>query len=184
MVTLNSIQHVTYLDIKFCIPRNLHFYWPFQSGASFVDHFCYLCFLFVYHTVVSIPCNLVVTYWERADLLAIVYLVFLLCCVTFLHSVLNQAWYLIVSIPDLCLLYFLLRWLHLWLVRVRANLYVYVAGLPRKCVVYHGSVIPMPSPPSQSHKERLLGIIWIIKKNTNSTSYFRTSYTSHTNTSG
>ena len=85
-------------------------------------------------------------------------------CFSCVLSLSYMAWYLIVSIPDLCLLYFLLRWLHLWLVRVRANLYVYVGGLPRKCVVYHGSVIPMPSPPSQSHKERLLGIIWIIKK--------------------
>ena len=45
----------------------------------------------------------VVTCWERADLLALVRGVF---CefVTFPCGVLGQVWYLIVSIPDLCLL--------------------------------------------------------------------------------
>ena len=67
-----------------------------QGGASFVDPFfiCILC-----HTVLSVHCSLVVTCWERADLLALV------CdCVfvTFPCSILGQVWYLIVSIPDLC----------------------------------------------------------------------------------
>ena len=49
--------------------------------------------------------------WERADLLAPLY-VMLSCCCCFCHlsipyRVLNHVWYLIVSIPDLCiLLYF------------------------------------------------------------------------------
>ena len=43
----------------------------------------------------------VVTFWERADLLALVCGVF---CefVTFPIGILGQVWYLIVSIPDLC----------------------------------------------------------------------------------
>ena len=28
-------------------PPVKYFYWPFQGGISFVDHLCYLCFVFV-----------------------------------------------------------------------------------------------------------------------------------------
>ena len=38
---------------------------------------CYLCFVLVCHTVLSVPCNLVVTCRERADLLALLYVLFL-----------------------------------------------------------------------------------------------------------
>ena len=53
------------------------------------------------HAFASVHCCLVVTCWERADLLA------LLCNVycgfaTFPRGILGQVWYLIVSIPDLC----------------------------------------------------------------------------------
>ena len=34
-----------------------------------MDPFCYLCFVFV----LSVPCSLVVTCWERADLLTLLY---------------------------------------------------------------------------------------------------------------
>ena len=43
------------------------FYWPFQGSASFVDRFCWLCFM----SVCVVLCSLVVTCWERADLLAV-----------------------------------------------------------------------------------------------------------------
>ena len=55
----------------------------------------------VSHAVASVYCCLVVTCWERADLLALcgdVYCVF----VTFPFGILGQVWYLIVSFPDLC----------------------------------------------------------------------------------
>ena len=52
----------------------------------------------------SISCSLVVTCWERADLLALLYVMFSCVVVTFPYGVLGQVWYLIVSIPDLCLL--------------------------------------------------------------------------------
>ena len=45
----------------------------------------------------------VVTYWERADLLALVCGVLLWVC-HFPIGILGQVWYLIVSIPDLCIL--------------------------------------------------------------------------------
>ena len=57
----------------------------------------------VSHDFASVHCCLVVTCWERADLLALagdVYCIF----VTFPCGILCQAWYLIVSFPDLCLL--------------------------------------------------------------------------------
>ena len=45
-----------------------------------------------------------VTCWERAELLALLFVVFSCAFVTFQFGVLGQAWYLIVSIPDLCIL--------------------------------------------------------------------------------
>ena len=60
-----------------------------------------LCVSCVSHAFASIHCCLVVTCWERADLLALVgdvYCIF----VTFPCGILGQVWYLIVSFPDLC----------------------------------------------------------------------------------
>ena len=55
------------------------------------------------HAFVSVHSCLVVTCWERADLLALVGDV---CCsfVTFPCGILGWVWCLIVSFPDLCLL--------------------------------------------------------------------------------
>ena len=66
--------------------------------------------LFVFHVcpaVLSVPCSLMVTCWERAYLLALLYIMFSCIFVTFPYGVLAQMWYLIVSIPDLCLLPYL-----------------------------------------------------------------------------
>ena len=56
----------------------------------------------VCHAFGSVHCCLVVTCWERAHLLVLVYDV----CdfVTFPCGILGQVWYLIVLIPDLCCL--------------------------------------------------------------------------------
>ena len=51
----------------------------------------------------SVYMCLVVTYWEGADLLALVCGVQLWVCY-FPIGILGQVWYLIVSIPDLCTL--------------------------------------------------------------------------------
>ena len=65
--------------------------------------------LFLFLSVFAMPlCAsvymcLVVTCWQRADLLALVYEVLLLDC-HFLIGILGQVWFLIVSIPDLCTL--------------------------------------------------------------------------------
>ena len=52
-------------------------------------------------SVMYVYCSPVVTCWERPGLLALLCVSLL---VTFQYSVLGQVWYLIVSIPDLCLL--------------------------------------------------------------------------------
>ena len=57
----------------------------------------------VSHAFAPVHCCLVVTCWERAELLAFVgdvYCIF----VTFPCGILGQVWYLIVSLPDLCFL--------------------------------------------------------------------------------
>ena len=83
-----------------------YFYWPFLGGASFVDHSCYSGVCLLCFCVRLFSCCLVVTCWERPDLLALVCDVLLWVCY-FPIGILGQVWYLIVSIPDLCpFLYF------------------------------------------------------------------------------
>ena len=55
------------------------------------------------HAVLFVPCSLVVICWERADLLTLLCEIFSCVLVTFPYDVLGQVWYLIVSIPNLCL---------------------------------------------------------------------------------
>ena len=74
-----------------------------------MDHLCFFFASCVSHTFAPVHCCLMVTCWERADLLALVgdvYCIF----VTFPCGILCQVWYLIVSFPDLCRLsYFVIR---------------------------------------------------------------------------
>ena len=68
-----------------------------------MDHLCFFCVLFVMPLCVSDYLCLVVTCWERADLLALV------CGVKvrvghFPIGILGPVWYLIVSISDRCTL--------------------------------------------------------------------------------
>ena len=72
-------------------------YWPLQGGASFVNLFLH----FVFCAGLPVSCSLAVTCWERADLLAVLYVMFSCVFVTFSHGVLDHVWYLIVSIPDI-----------------------------------------------------------------------------------
>ena len=62
----------------------------------------------VCHAFASVHCCLVVTCWERADLLAgfcVVYCDFF----TFPFGILGQVWYSIVSIPDPCCLFYFVK---------------------------------------------------------------------------
>ena len=55
----------------------------------------------VTHAFASVYCCLVVTYLERADLLALLGDAYCIC-VTFPCGILGQVWYVIVLFPDLC----------------------------------------------------------------------------------
>ena len=55
----------------------------------------------VSHAFASVHCCVVITCWERADV-GDVYCIL----VTFPRGILGQVWYLIVSFPDICLLYY------------------------------------------------------------------------------
>ena len=58
----------------------------------------------VCYAFLSVHCSLVVTCREKASLLALLDVMFSCVFITFPCGVLGQVWYLIVSIPDLCLL--------------------------------------------------------------------------------
>ena len=58
----------------------------------------------VYHVFWSVHCSVVVTCWEKADLFALLCLMFYCVFVTSPCGVLDKVWYLIVSISDLCIL--------------------------------------------------------------------------------
>ena len=67
-----------------------------------MDLICYLCLSLPYCHVCSLqPC---VICCERADLLALLYVMFSYVFVIFPFGVLGQVWFLIVSIPDICIL--------------------------------------------------------------------------------
>ena len=79
--------------IVFTVPR-----WCFFCG-SFLLYMFLVC-----HAFLSVHCSLVVTCLERADLLALLFVMFYCAFVTFPCGILGQVWCLIVLIPDLCLL--------------------------------------------------------------------------------
>ena len=65
----------------------------------------------VCHAFLSVHCSFVVTCWERANILALLCVMFYCVFVTFGCGVLGQLWYLIILNSDLCLLtYFLCIW--------------------------------------------------------------------------
>ena len=57
----------------------------------------------------TVPCTLVVICWEKFDLLALLCVMFSCVLVTFPYDVLGQGWYMIVSIPDFCLLPYIFK---------------------------------------------------------------------------
>ena len=96
-------------------PPVKYFGCPFQGGASFVDHLCYLFLVFVMLSRESVYWCLVNTCWERTDPLALVCDVYLWSC-RFPIGILGQVWCLIVSIPDLYpLSYFVLFTFCIWI---------------------------------------------------------------------
>ena len=84
-------------------PSSKIFYWSFQGCTSFMDLSCFFCLVFAMPLCASVYMCLVVTCWERADLLALICGVYLWVC-HFLIGILGQVWYLSASTPDLCTL--------------------------------------------------------------------------------
>ena len=82
----------------------IQFYCTFQGDASFVDPFYYLCFCLPLYIVMSVLSCVVVNCREKADLFTLLCVKFSCVLVTFPYVVSGQIWYLIVSIPELCLL--------------------------------------------------------------------------------
>ena len=63
------------------------------------------CFTFVFIILyLTVSCSVVITCWERTDLLALLCVMFLCVFITFSCCVSDKVWYLIVSTPYLCLL--------------------------------------------------------------------------------
>ena len=84
--------------------------------TSVSGFFCGFLLLFMFcvcHAFLSVCCSLVVSCWERTNLLILLYVKFYCIFVTFPCDVLGQMWCLIESIPDLCLFtnfYGAIRW--------------------------------------------------------------------------
>ena len=79
-------------------------YWTFQGGVSFC--FCYLYFTFIF---IMLSCQFVAALWSSAGKVLTSGLFCVWCFLKFLslsfsYGVSDQVWYLIVSIPDFCLL--------------------------------------------------------------------------------
>ena len=64
-----------------------------------MDLFCFYVSLCLNSTVLSVPCSLVITDWDLA-LLCVMFP----CALSLSLGILGQVWYLIISIPALCLL--------------------------------------------------------------------------------
>ena len=90
------------------VPRNYSWhssnFFTDSSRAVLLLWTIFVIYICLCHTVVSVSYSLEITCWERADLLALLHVLFSCVFVTFPNSVLGQVWYLNVSIPDLCLL--------------------------------------------------------------------------------
>ena len=89
-------------------------FWPnnfaFLLYVTWRCLFCgsFLLFLFrVCHVLLSVHCSLVVICWVRAGLLLLLRVMFSSVFVTFPFGVLGQVWYLILTVPDICLLSYL-----------------------------------------------------------------------------
>ena len=75
----------------------------FSRQSCIFKYFSSLC-VPCYHIVLSVPCSLVMASLDKADLLALLCVKFSCAFVTFSYGFLGLIWYLVVLIPDLCLL--------------------------------------------------------------------------------
>ena len=104
-----SELRVRWVQLTMIKPLPQWFLLAFPRWCFFCGSFLLSCFtLVLIYTVVSVPCSLVRTRWERAGLLAILRVMFPCVFVTFPYGVLGRVWFLIVLIPDICLLLYIL----------------------------------------------------------------------------
>ena len=59
----------------------------------FAGPFCYLCFVYACHILLSVPSSLLATL-ERTDLLALLYVIFPVRFIAFPYGFLGQVWHL------------------------------------------------------------------------------------------
>ena len=84
-------------DFLLTVPRGCFF------CGSFLLSMFHVC---LYYTIVSVPCTFVITCWKKTDLSALLCVMCPCVFVTVTYGVLGKVWFLILSIPDLCLLLF------------------------------------------------------------------------------
>ena len=112
-----------------------YFYWPFQCGVSFLVIFViYVSWLSCFLVCSLQPCgHLLGKGWLLGSLCYA-----LLFFVTFPCGVLNQVWYLIVSIPNLCPLTYLALGAYVaWAFITYSILLCYASGLTKNCLHFH-----------------------------------------------
>ena len=63
----------------------------FLLPVFYVDPFCNFCFDCVCYTVLSVPLSFLIICWEKAELLALMYVIVFLCFVTFSCAYLNES---------------------------------------------------------------------------------------------
>ena len=85
LVSSNMFQHSS-KKLLLIVPR----------PCCFLDLFCYLYFVFVCHTVLSVYCSIADTCSDGADLVALLYVMFSYVFSHFPYHVLGHVWYLIV----------------------------------------------------------------------------------------
>ena len=88
--------------------------------------FCFLCFVCVCHTVLSVPCSILFTCWERADLLVLLFVMFSFFCLFPILCSGSGLQYVIVVFPDHShLLFFNMKATLLWVPLHNVSKYVY-----------------------------------------------------------
>ena len=80
------------------VPSNMfklscHSFTDHSEVMLFVDPSCYLCFMCVCHIIWYVPYSLMVTCWEKADLLDLLYVMLSCVCIAFQYGVPGQVQY-------------------------------------------------------------------------------------------
>ena len=125
-----KLAHVSYLSCdqtSICLDLHqklrvrlipLNMFKPLSIVLLMIPRWCFFCgcfLLFMFHVftiyaVLSVPCSLVITCRERADLLTF-FVMFYCVFVTFPYGTMGQLWYFIVLISDLCLLLYFVQYM-------------------------------------------------------------------------